>query len=235
MSNPKVKNYLIESYGIEQSKVSLLEWGVDVEFYKSHANESGKQDVQFNLFFLSSGKTLRDYNTLCQAFVELNVGLEIFCSQNSQPDIPYFDHSNINITVNPNSIKEGISLVEPLSKYRKAYGVAIPLYENKGLLVGLTSLLDAMAMGKAIIMTRNDFINIDIEKQGIGIWVNPGDVEGWKRAVNYLISHPYEALEMGRKAKELCEEKYNIESFSVQLANQLRHVVARVSQKKISL
>ena len=46
--------------------------------------------------------------------------------------------------------------------------IAIPL-EKQETLAGLTSLLDCLGFGKPVIMTRNPCIDIDIEKEGIGI------------------------------------------------------------------
>jgi len=77
-------------------------------------------------------------------------------------------------------------------------------------------------MGKAVIMTRNRQIDIDIEKEGIGIFIKPGDVEGWKRAIYYLLEHPQETEEMGDRARSLCESRYNLEYFSSRLASILQ-------------
>jgi glycosyltransferase involved in cell wall biosynthesis len=82
-----------------------------------------------------------------------------------------------------------------------------------------------MAMGKAVIMTRNQQIDIDIEKEGIGIFVEPGDVEGWKQAIFYLLEHPQETEEMGNRARSLCENRYNLDEFSSKLSEVLKSVI----------
>jgi hypothetical protein len=46
--------------------------------------------------------------------------------------------------------------------------------------------MDAIGMGKPVIMTRHPLIDIDIEAKG-GIWVNPGDVEGGRRQSNFRL------------------------------------------------
>jgi glycosyltransferase involved in cell wall biosynthesis len=85
-------------------------------------------------------------------------------------------------------------------------------------MIGLTSLLDALALGKAVIMTQYSHINIDIEKEGIGLWVMPGDVAGWRKAISYLLENPNETQEMGKRARLLCEQKYNLDLFSQEIA-----------------
>ena len=43
--------------------------------------------------------------------------------------------------------------------------------------------MDALGMGKPVIITRNLLIDSHVEKEGIGIWVKPGDIDGWKQAI----------------------------------------------------
>lgn len=47
-------------------------------------------------------------------------------------------------------------------------------------LAGVTSLMDAIGLGRAVLMTCNPHVDLDIEVKGIGFWLDPGDVEGWK-------------------------------------------------------
>jgi len=101
--------------------------------------------------------------------------------------------------------------------YKDAYAIAIPLNETDAL-AGLTSLMDAMAMGRPVIMTRNPYVDIDIDALGIGIWVDTGDISGWKSAISKLLADPMMALEMGERARRLCEKGFNIRQFSKNLA-----------------
>jgi len=76
-------------------------------------------------------------------------------------------------------------------------------------------------MGKAIVMTRSDYVGVDLEREGIGLWVEQGDVEGWRRAIAHLLSNPTETREMGRRARLLAEKRFNLEQFSKKLADSL--------------
>ena len=220
-SSSGIRSQLKDKFDIPDEKLELLEWGVDLSLYK-HKNYDNAYEVRGSQtsFVLSAGKSYRDYNTLVQAFREINYTLKIFCSEGSAPT--YFElPSNIELTYEA-------SFLELLPEYEKAYAVAIPLDINPKTsynMIGQTSLLDAMAMAKAVIMTRNRYIDIDIEKEGIGIWVEPGDVKGWQQAIAYLLDHPQETEEMGKRAYHLCESKYNIEVFSSGLAKILKSVL----------
>ena len=122
-------------------------------------------------------------------------------------------HPNIKITFVEKSEKTSNELVK---KTANSYCVVIPININDiYYCVGLTSVIEAMAMAKPIISTRNPYSPIDIEKEGIGFFVN-SDKE-WEKAIEYLSSHPKEAFSMGQKARRLAESKYNIQTCSNQL------------------
>jgi glycosyltransferase involved in cell wall biosynthesis len=204
---------LEKEFHIDKEKICILDWGIDLPFYDNEKNGSAVESE--NSFIVSAGKTERDHDTLAQAFFEIDYPLKIYCSAQSAPVVSGLTS---NITVQLNRSDSAISYAELLTEYEKAYAVAIPL-TNTNSLAGLTSLLDAMAMRKAVIMTKNSRINLDIEKEGIGIWVDPGDIGGWRHAMNYLLAHPQEAKQMGNRGYYLCKNKYNLEIFSSNLAS----------------
>jgi glycosyltransferase involved in cell wall biosynthesis len=232
-SSSGIRSQFKDKFNIPDEKLELLEWGVDLSLYKRKDcdNPYGARGSQTS-FVLSAGKSYRDYNTLVEAFRKINCNLKIFCPESSAPS--YFEQpSNIELQYGSNkthdiSFFHDISFLELLPEYEKAYAVAIPLDINPKTsynMIGQTSLLDAMAMAKAIVMTRNRQIDIDIEKEGIGIWVEPGDVKGWQQAISYLLAHPQETEEMGKRAYYLCESQYNIELFSSGLTKILKTVL----------
>jgi glycosyltransferase involved in cell wall biosynthesis len=98
----------------------------------------------------------------------------------------------------------------------RACVLAIPLVANTSL-AGLTSLMDALGTGKLVIMTRHPLIDIDIEKEGIGKWVEPGDIEGWTRALSFFHRHPEESQAMGLRARALVDNGLNSSSFADQV------------------
>jgi glycosyltransferase involved in cell wall biosynthesis len=207
-----------QDFNINEQKIELLEWGVDLPFYQykmvDHDNY-GTMTSQESTFIISAGKANRDHDTLVKAFSNINFPLKIYCSAASAPTFSILP-PNIEVIFN-HPVNNAISYRELLREYRRAYAITIPLKDTSSL-AGLTSLLDAMAMSKAVIMTRNNQIDIDIEKEKIGIWVEPGDIEGWKQAISYLLKQPDETVEMGLRGCSLCKSKYNIEEFSSKLA-----------------
>ena len=63
--------------------------------------------------------------------------------------------------------------------------------------VGLTTLVEAFALGIPVICSRNPNFEMDIDKEEIGITVAYDDVEGWINAIHRIADHPEEAQKMG--------------------------------------
>jgi glycosyltransferase involved in cell wall biosynthesis len=202
-------------------KIELLEWGIDLSFYDTR--KEGISVRKESMFVMAAGKTDRDYSALAKAFSGINYPLRIYCTEQSAPRAAELT-PNVRISYNhPTQVDGNLSFRALVSEYEKSYAVGIPLAMPKRAMdvthpVGLTSLLEAMAMGKAVVMTRNRKLNIDIEKERIGIWVEPGDVQGWQQAFAYLLTHPNETMEMGRRGYHLCQTKYNLDLFASNLA-----------------
>ncbi|MFN7413504.1 MAG: glycosyltransferase family 4 protein [Dolichospermum sp.] len=224
----RTKNQLRDEFAVNPNKLALLDWGSDLPSYDDYKFSDHDMDEQ--RAFVSAGNESRDYDTLVQAFNDVDYPLKIYCSSKSSPTITPLS-SNIKIQYSNRETLalawKALSWKELLLEYANAYAITIPLYIpphrlDTTPLYGLTSLLDAMAMGKPVIMTKHRQVNIDVEKEKIGLWVEPGDIKGWQQAVSYLLANPEEAQEMGKRGRLLAEQKYNLENFSLQLATALK-------------
>jgi len=184
----------------------ILTWGPDLAFY---GPPSPLGDT-----VLSAGKTGRDFNTLLRAASELPYSFEILS------DAPLVSPgSNVQIQWGPDGTVP-FSHREVRECYRKSRIVAIPLQPWESL-VGLTGLLDALAMGRPVLCTRNPCIDVDIEEIGCGFWLDPFDVKAWREKIQQLYREPSLAEEMGAKGRAFCEEKLNLQTFE----RQLLHVI----------
>jgi glycosyltransferase involved in cell wall biosynthesis len=228
----RIRDQLRDRFGVSEKKMCVIEWAIDLSFYKYDPSQETlltQQETAKPRIFTSAGKTGRDYQTLIEAFDGINYPLKIYgIEKNALPvsDLP----SNVTVPASLGEPNGFLPFDKLLEEYKQAYVIAIPLdipqqRVDTVTLIGLTSLLEAMAMGKAVIMTRNRQIDIDVEKEGIGIFVESGDVEGWKQAISYLGTHPEIAAEMGYRARQLCEKKYSLENFTAQLADFLKETI----------
>lgn len=191
----------------DDTKSPFVQWGPDRAFYPPPAPGPGHGIV-------ASGFSGRDYATFLKAAAHARSPVTLLCPAGqlpgqgrnlppscrvwSQPHLAWhFDEQLMNL-------------------YRQARALAIPLLAGP-LLSGLTSLVDALGFGKAVLMTRHPLIDLDVEREGIGRWVEPGDHEGWRRAIAYMEDHPEEAAAMGRRARALVDRGLNSESFATSM------------------
>jgi glycosyltransferase involved in cell wall biosynthesis len=218
----------LEDFGVPRQKLDLIEWGADLRFYQpDNLSESAAERAGRERFILSPGKSYRDYPTLVKAFENLDCGLTI-CGA-GQIDLKHLKQRAVgsaeaHLPSNVSILRDMIDWRDFIRLYEQAYAVAIPVVEEKARFknaIGLTVLTEAMAMGKAIAMTRSDYVGVDLEREGIGLWVEEGDVDGWQRAIAYLLDNPKETREMGRRARLLAEQRFNLEQFSKKLADSL--------------
>jgi glycosyltransferase involved in cell wall biosynthesis len=202
-------NTLQVSKDISDKKFKHLDWGPEESFYKSYLIPKDPKETKFAI---SAGHTSRDYDTLIDAFRRVNFPLKIYCTQASLPktkDIP----ENIEIIANA----KHISYFDLLKEYNDARIILIPVTVNPGT-QGLTSLLDVMAMGKPVIMTENINVDLNIDKECIGMTVRQGNVEDWVNALNLLLND-YDLLKkMGEKSIALMHSRFNMSLFSDRLA-----------------
>jgi glycosyltransferase involved in cell wall biosynthesis len=187
----------------------FLPWGPDLPYYPAY--QPPEEGV------LVSGRTNRDWDVIARAAPRLATSLTLFSAAVPDPRRWLALSPRIRITEPP---RDPWTYDDILPHIARALAVAIPLRRNSNL-GGLTSLLDAMAMGRAVLMTYNPHVHPDIEKAGIGRWVQPGDATGWIEAINHLAAHPEEACAMGARARLLVEEGLDARHFDERMADLL--------------
>jgi hypothetical protein len=202
---PAMSKYLSQSINKRADKSRALAWGPDKNFYPNKIT-NGKTIV-------AAGRTGRDFMTFAKSCVKASVDAHILCLEsNYNPDFKVAD--SIKVTVSPDDCF--LPYPELVKIYADARALAIPLYSADHL-NGLSSLVDALGMGKPVIMTKNPYIDIDIESLGIGIWVEPNDEEGWVKALRYFADNPDKAFEMGQKGRALVDSGLNSKTFANQI------------------
>ena len=199
---------------VNKSQAEFLYWGDDLSFVDKTIPKR-----TFGDFFISTGRENRDYSLLINSFVDDSLKLEIYTNRNNyENNYDYLEqfrskYENINIYMVDRSNETTLRLLERVAECRC---VLVPLIQSKiNYCLGLTSIVEAMALGKPIISSVNPYSPIDVEKEGIGFIVR--NVEEWKKALHFISDYPDEAEEMGKRARLLAEKKYNIEKCSLQI------------------
>lgn len=198
----------------DPSRMSMVHWGADLEYYYSlQALSHGSGSGGLGGPFISTGKELRDYETLLKAFQETGLPLTLYAEKKRQA---YFESlhpaPNIEIHYGDRPIPHEIAQLVAQSRC-----VCICCQESN-YTVGLTTVVEALALGLPILCTRNPQMPMDIEAEGCGFWIEPKDVEGWKEKLLYIANHPEEARAMGKRGRALAERYYNVKQCGKEVA-----------------
>ena len=193
----------------DKSRMSMVHWGADLEYY-----DGLKPDGNHSNQFISTGKELRDFETLIKAFHETGLPLTLYAEKKRQA---YFESllpkANIELHYGNRPIPHEIAL-----KVAKSRCVCI-CCQKSNYTVGLTTVVEALALGLPILCTRNPQMPMDIEAEGCGFWLEVEDVEGWVEKLRYIADNPEEAEAMGKKGRALAERYYNVKQCGKEVAN----------------
>ena len=128
--------------------------------------------------------------------------------------------------------------------YARAAMVVVPL-EDVDNQAGVTTILEAMAMGKALIVTQSrgqtdvledrrqnaragdrprptSLAQLLAERAGVaiepnGFYVAPKDPQALRSAIGYLLDHPEERARLGRAGRRVVEELFTLEQFATRM------------------
>jgi hypothetical protein len=160
---------------------------------------------------IAAGRTGRDFLTFARAARQASVPASILCLKTENLEGHPEVGSGVAVTAVEKESDLNYRRLVPLLSAARVH--AIPLTAGTSL-SGLTSLADALGLGKPVIMTRHPLIDVDLEGEGVGRWIDPGDVAGWAAALRWFEDHPAESVAMGRRARALAERRYNTEIFA---------------------
>lgn len=201
-------------------------WGADLDFYDRMRNQ--EKDDRF--VFIATGKEQRDQHTLIESFNRTGLPLKLYIGINPDPTVPnpnldavrsYKPAANIDVREICGLLPYEIAL-----DVAKAQCVAICCKHTR-YTAGLTTVVEALALGLPMVCSRNPQIPIDFDREGCGISVEYGDVEGWQRATSYLASHPDEARRMGERGRQIAEERFNDRQCASEVAAVLKEAAAQ--------
>jgi glycosyltransferase involved in cell wall biosynthesis len=170
--------------------------------------------AQAGKFILASGRSYRDYETLARAIegTEVNVRVSGRAFNLAGIDLP----ANMQAT--------GWLPYRELRHYLYAcqfYVVPLRAIDHAG---GDSSLLHAMAFGKAVVATRSPSTETYIHHGETGLLVEPRDVAGLRQAILQLWGNPKEARRMGLAARRRFEANHTIDKLAERIYGVVREV-----------
>jgi glycosyltransferase involved in cell wall biosynthesis len=220
----------VETLGMPAKKVALLPYFADERFWDpalATPDRTGARPM-----ICSAGLEFRDYTTLIAAVRDLEVDVRIGAASH------WAKHNAFGATADlPESVTvSGYNYQQLRDLYASARFVVVPLrdVDNQA---GITTILEAMAMGKAVVVTRTrgqtdvvrdwragatapppGFLAAPEVAETLGAlptgwYVRPNDAGDLSDAINYLLAHPEIAEEMGRNARRVAEGYFGLDAF----------------------
>jgi glycosyltransferase involved in cell wall biosynthesis len=209
-----MKDHLVQ-LGALAERTSILPYGVDHCFYSPVAGEPQGCDQILSVGEIRS----RDYGTLFAAVEGLPIRVTVAASGNwyareKQTQLEGRVPDNVTVTGR-------LASTELRKLYSRSRFVVVPVY-NLVYSAGLTSILEAGSMGRAVIATRSRGLGDFVIDGETGLLVEPGDAEGMREAIRYLLAHPAEARRLGSNARQRIEEKQNLDLYVQEMARFLQ-------------
>ena len=224
----------VRGLGLPADRLALVPYQIDPAFWSPRPARAADPPI------CTVGLEYRDYPTLLNAVRGLPVRLVIAAASRWSRHRSTADDAPLP----PNVEVTSLDYIALRDLYADARFVVVPLHdvENQA---GITTILEAMAMGKAVIATatrgQSDVIRgrlctahgLSPTAQGgpapfgvsgplaeaeTGIYVRPGDSEGLRRAIQFLLDHPDEAERMGANGRRVVEQHMSLELFGRRIA-----------------
>lgn len=223
-ANDVLLKVAVQGGALNKKHWNVANWGAVTEFYDRNIYK----EKPTGEFFMAAGGMNRDYATLIEAFRHCpNAKLKIFAKYKD-----YTKGINIPSNVEFENLMANNDFIGAYKQLRDKYynckAILLPINYINDVPNGATVLVEALAMGKPIIITQADTNYIDVEREGCGMTIKPHDVEDWIRVITYLINNPNEVERMGKRSYQLAKEKYNDRNFVNTI---LQQMVELVNQK----
>lgn len=232
-------------------RVVRLPYFADERFWCSHAKDEDESMRATTVseprpMICAVGLEFRDYTTLVEAVRDMAVDVRIAAASMwshhsafaGSPELP----AHVSV--------RGYSYLPLRDLYAGARFVVVPLREVDNQ-AGITVILEAMAMGKAVIVsaTRGQTDVVRDRRNGgrgrverewwpgfvdapevaeslgglaTGFYVRPGDTAELGRAIGYLLAHPELAEEMGQNGRRVVEAIFGLDAFAARFASVMR-------------
>ena len=127
------------------------------------------------------------------------------------------EDTSAGLDVPPNVTVRAYDQFDLRQLYADAALVVVPLQETD-FQAGITTILEAMSMGRAIVCTRTTGQTDTIVDGETGRYVPPGDAAALRAAIEDLLADPAEAARLGAAGQRWVRAHADIEAYAADLA-----------------
>ena len=208
-----------EHYGLPRDSLHVVLQPVDERFW--HPLDVAPEELICSVGCISG---FRDYKTLVEAVRDLPVRVELAIGNLNLSDSQQRSRAAlIQATLPAETLPDNVTYrmeLPPLALrelYARSRFVVMPL-EDVNFDAGVTAITEAMAMGKAVVVTRAKG-QIDVIHEGVeGLYVPPNDPAALRDAIVHLLEHPEEAERMGNAGRAAVLERHALDDYCARVA-----------------
>jgi len=207
---------MVGALGIPRDKVHRIYYHADTRFFAPQPAVVQEPDL-----ICAAGQLLRDYDTLVDAVRDLPVRLQIAAGS------PWIQERLEPGQELPQDVSwSKLNRYDLRDLYARAAIAVVPIKQNE-YQTGIATILEMMAMGKCLIVTKTRGQTDTIVDGETGIYVPPGDPVALRAAIERMLAAPDEARRMGEAARRFVEREASLDVFVDRLASDVRAAVAR--------
>jgi glycosyltransferase involved in cell wall biosynthesis len=221
--------------GLRAEQTRLIPYGVDTRFWSPRAAATSE------LLICSAGLEYRDYDTLAAAVAGLPLRAVLAAGSR------WSRHGGPGGALLPPNVEvTRLDYAALRDLYAAARFVVAPLHEVENQ-AGVTTILEAMAMGKAVIVSatrgQRDVVRGRLWTAAgasttlmgdpsvfgahdaaveCGIYVPPGDAAALRAAIRHLLDQPYEAARLGEAGRALAARCFSLDRYVAEIAAAVR-------------
>ncbi|MET0459744.1 MAG: glycosyltransferase family 4 protein [Ilumatobacteraceae bacterium] len=210
------RTFAIEALGYRPDQVVLTPFMVDTDFWQDDPTSAvggvGRPMI------CSVGLERRDYPTLMDAVRGLDLDVVVAAAS------PWSKRTSTadGVEIPPNVVVRSFDQFDLRALYRRAAFVVVPL-EETDFQAGITTILEAMSMGRAVVCSRTAG-QTDTVVDGVnGVEVTPGRADELRDAIVRLVDDPGEAERLGRAGRAWAVEHAAVTTYADRLRSTLDH------------
>ena len=215
---------LMAELSISPEKISSCLNYVDLEFFHPVDTPANPEETPF---FMSQGLSRRDYPTLIRAMQKLpHVTCQLSAVSAWDTFKTGYEGMDIPSNVQLKSFNHPALIKNVTAESRF---VVIPLHPETGMwTAGSTSVLQAQAMGKPVIVTYLPGIAEYVKDGETGYLVKGNDPDAMAGAIDRLWRDPARTAEMGRAAQKWVSENCSLQNY----VDRISFLIRRTSDKR---
>jgi glycosyltransferase involved in cell wall biosynthesis len=196
--------------GLPRSRLAFVPYFADTAFWFPRPQTE-------DALVVAAGREHRDYATLAEACSGMREQVLVAAGSLHSPQAPWRV---------PSSWPRNFEVLQTLDRaslrglYARATVVVVPVLPTD-FQAGVTTLLEAMAMGKAVVVTATDGQRDIVDDGETGVLVPPGDPGALRNAVRRLLDNADECARLGRNARRAVESRFSLDVYATTLAAHL--------------